>query len=229
MEGLGRTTDTAAGRPSGWGRSARGLSALPCRAIQVLMRLPKAEGMMAERLRVLERVLSREGHGVEQGTAAVEGSAAAEAEERVLIVALNALPRLMAMHGLGKLRVCVETLHDLCTLSSNGEFPGLAGPLGKVIGRLACLQGGRCHRVCDINLVRLVASRGSHDRRAATFAYERAPAHDREVIPHCYLCDGTHNDERTALETTGCGDAVAEESIDRLQVFLPHVWTLLPR
>lgn len=229
MEGLGRTTDTAAGRPSGWGRSARGLSALPCRAIQVLMRLPKAEGMMAERLRVLERVLSREGHGVEQGTAAVEGSAAAEAEERVLIVALNALPRLMTMHGLGKLRVCVETLHDLCTLSSNGEFPGLAGPLGKVIGRLACLQGGRCHRVCDINLVRLVASRGSHDRRAATFAYERAPAHDREVIPHCYLCDGTHNDERTALETTGCGDAVAEESIDRLQVFLPHVWTLLTR
>ena len=88
---------------------------MQCRALEALMRLPAAEDTAFERLRIFEHILSRKGHGVEGDVPAEESTAAITIadEERVLIVAVRALPRLMALHQPGELRMCFEALHDL--------------------------------------------------------------------------------------------------------------------
>ena len=209
----------------------RGGSAMQCRALEALMRLPAAEDTAFERLRIFEHILSRKGHGVEGDVPAEESTAAITIadEERVLIVAVRALPRLMALHQPGELRMCFEALHDLFALSAGGKLTGLARSLSMVIGRLACLQSGSCNSAREIRPTGQTLFRNAPNERAAMFACKRAPTHDRMMLPRCELCDSARDHEHTPLEPIGLGEAAVEESMDRMQIFLPQIWSVLLR
>ena len=121
----------AAGAAEAWAAHFSG--AWRCQALRTLTQLPSH---LAQPLRKRAFMTALAG-----GRAAADGASSADsAHASVAEAALRDLPRLVARLGGAHAADFYDSLHDLLLAAP----PPLAAALGDALGRLACLQAGRC-------------------------------------------------------------------------------------